>query len=307
MAPILIPFKSYTGEIASFAAAIAWALSTILFKKSGERVHPIALNLGKCSVGALCLGFIMVIFTPGFDSDTTLRHFQSGAIGLLILSGILGIGIADTLSFWSLNILGASFHAIIECTFAPFIIILSFLFLNESLSLAQTVGAAIIAFSILIPTEFKSSRQLTRRRLWGGIGLGILAMATMALGTVLMKPVLNDIPLMQVAFIRLLAGISLLWLNLVFLNHRRSIIRSLFHQQGFRYALAGSFLGGFVALLVWMAGYKFANASIAAALNQTSNVFTFLLAGIVLKESINRKKIISIVLAMSGAFLVTFG
>ena len=37
----------YLGEILSVVAAILWAFAVILFKKSGESVHPIALNLFK--------------------------------------------------------------------------------------------------------------------------------------------------------------------------------------------------------------------------------------------------------------------
>ena len=48
-------------------------------------------------------------------------------------------------------------------------------------------------------------------------------------------------------------------------------------------------------------------ASTAAALNQTSNIFVFIFAALMLKEAINREKIIGIVMGMAGVFLVTFG
>jgi drug/metabolite transporter (DMT)-like permease len=51
---------------------------------------------------------------------------------------------------------------------------------------------------------------------------------------------------------------------------------------------------------------KFTQASVAAALNQTSNIFVFMLAGMLLHEPINLPRTIGIVLGVSGAYLVTF-
>jgi drug/metabolite transporter (DMT)-like permease len=169
------------------------------------------------------------------------------------------------------------------------------------------LGTAVIVFSIVLSSNLKHRTHLTPRRLWAGIGVGILSMAAMALGIIIMKPVLNKVPLIHVVFIRLLAGIFLLWLNLLFLRHRRLILRSLFHRHGFEYTLLASFIGGFVVLLIWMAGFKYAEAAVAAALNQMSNVFIFLFGAFILKEHIDGKKIFSICLAVSGALLVTFG
>ena len=300
-------FQSLQGEVLSLTAAVGWAFAVVLYKKSGERIHPIALNLGKNCIGALCFGLILFLVPENAASKTYLELYDSGALELLILSGILGIGIADTLFFWSLNLLGASFSAIIDCLIAPFIIILSFIFLNESLTLWQASGAGLIVFSILFAADLKRHSHLTLRKLWGGIALGTLAMAAMALGVIIMKPILNETSLIQVIFIRLLAGIFLLWINLLFLKNKGAVISALFKREGFAYTLAASFLGGFIVLLIWIAGYKFTQASIAAALNQLSNVFIFLFAAFFLKEHISRRKVASISMAVVGAFLVTFG
>ncbi|UCC45647.1 MAG: EamA family transporter, partial [Candidatus Zixiibacteriota bacterium] len=50
----LIP---YQGETLALTAAIVWAVAVILFKKSGETVHPIGLNLFKDVLAA-------VLFVP---------------------------------------------------------------------------------------------------------------------------------------------------------------------------------------------------------------------------------------------------
>ena len=71
--------------------------------------------------------------------------------------------------------------------------------------------------------------------------------------------------------------------------------------------LPGSFLGAFLALILWIAGMKYTQASTASALNQTSSIFVFVLAAIFLKEPINRIRVIGIILAFAGVIMVCFG
>ncbi|HKK21942.1 MAG TPA: EamA family transporter, partial [candidate division Zixibacteria bacterium] len=55
--PAAIP---YFGETMSLITAIAWALAIIMFKKSGETVHPIGLNFSKDLLAAIL--FIPTIY-----------------------------------------------------------------------------------------------------------------------------------------------------------------------------------------------------------------------------------------------------
>jgi drug/metabolite transporter (DMT)-like permease len=73
------------------------------------------------------------------------------------------------------------------------------------------------------------------------------------------------------------------------------------------YLISSSFLGAYLAMILWLAGMKFTMASIAAALNQTSNIFIFIFAAIFLKEPITPRRTAGIVLGVAGAFMVTFG
>jgi Integral membrane protein DUF6. len=51
---------------------------------------------------------------------------------------------------------------------------------------------------------------------------------------------------------------------------------------------------------------KYAFASIAAALNQLSTIFIFILASIFLKEKATLWRILAVALAFLGAFLATY-
>ena len=65
-------------------------------------------------------------------------------------------------------------------------------------------------------------------------------------------------------------------------------------------------MGAYVAMIFWLGGMKYTQASTAASLNQTSSIFIFIFAYFILKEKMSLKKIIGVVLAVAGALLVTF-
>ncbi len=292
----------YLGETAAFTTAALWALAVILFKKSGESVNPIALNFFKSVLGAVLLVPTLMIVREPLVRDAPASDYL-----LLLFSGVLGVGIADSMFFKSLNLLGAGMSAIVDCLYSPFIIILSISFLGERLGLLQVLGVFLILSAVLTAATPGGRGALSRRDLVRGICWGASAMLAMAVGVVMIKPLLNRSPLLWVTEIRMLGGAAVLFFIMLFHKNRREMAGSLLAVKNWRYTLTGSVLGGYVCVILWLAGMKFTQASTASALNQTSNIFIFIFAALFLKEAFNRQRIIAIIVAVSGAFLVMFG
>lgn len=292
----------YFGETAALLTAMIWAFAVILFKKSGETVHPIALNLFKDMLGAA-----LILPTLYLLGGTLFHPAPVNEYLILLASGALGIGISDTLFFRSLNLLGAGLSAIVDCLYSPFIIALSMIWLGERMTILQVVGVLMIISAVFTATFERNHKTLTRRNLILGILFGVLAMATMAVGVVMVKPILNRSPLLWVTEIRLLGGLLMLAVILLLHSDRRAILASAAVSKGWKYMLSGSILGAYFSLILWLAGMKYTSASIAAALNQTSNIFVFLFAALILKEVINLQRVIGIILGVVGVFVVMFG
>ena len=292
----------YIGEILSLATAFTWAIAVIFFKKSGESVHPIALSLFKD-----VMTVILLIPTMYLIGETLSYPCTSWDYILLFVSGAIGIGVADTLFFMSLNRLGASLIAIVDCLYSPFVIALSFIFLGESLSLLQILGVVMIISAVLAATQPRARAGISKRNLILGIIFGILMMAANATGIVMIKPLLEKSPLLWVTEMRLIGGVIILGLVLLFHPYRRRIVMSINSLGSWHFTFLGSFFGTYLSMVFWLGGMKYTQASISASLNQTSNVIIFILAAIFLKESINLHKSIGIILAVAGVFIVTFG
>lgn len=292
----------YLGESLALLTALVWAFAVILFKKSGETVHPIGLNLFKN-----LLAISLILPTMWLFGEKLNPSVPRGEYLLLLFSGALGIGVADTLFFKSLNLLGAGLSAIVDCLYSPFIIGLCILWLGESLTAMQVVGVVLIVSAVLTATSKKGSGMISRSDLLRGVVYGVLAMAIMALGIVMIKPLLNYSSLLWVTEIRLFGGVFILLLIVLFHPLRQRIISSIVSAPGRVYTVSGSFTGAYLAMILWLAGMKFTQASTASALNQTSNIFIFIFAAIFLREKINLLRVLGIGLAVSGVFLVISG
>jgi drug/metabolite transporter (DMT)-like permease len=293
----------HLGETFALLAAVAWAFAVILFKKSGETVHPIGLNLFKD-----LFALVLLVPTMWLFGETLWRDAPAADYALLLASGALGIGLGDTFFFKSLNLLGAGLTAIVDCLYSPFIIGLSLLFLAEKLGALQVVGAALVVAAVLAASlEWRKGGLIGRRDLAFGILYGVLGLASMAVGIVMIKPLLERSPLLWATEIRVIGGVAALAVILLFHRRRRAIVSSVFSARGWHYMLGGSFVGAYLAMVFWLAGMKYTQASIAAALNQTANVFIFIFAALLLREPITRRRTLGIVLGFAGAVLVSFG
>jgi drug/metabolite transporter (DMT)-like permease len=224
---------------------------------------------------------------------------------VLLLSGILGIAIGDTVFFQSLNIVGAGLSQIVSLAYSPFVVLFSFVFLGERLSLWDFLGGILILLGIVLTTRRKLDHGLTAHELRAGIGLATFAVAMNALGITLAKPVLDRSPVLWATGVRLVGGISaLMILTAVSPRHRR-LWRALRPSPSWKLAIPAAILGAYLAMLVWIGGMKYTQASTASILNQTSAVFVLPIAALVLHEPITARKIISVAMAIAGVALVT--
>ena len=69
--------------------------------------------------------------------------------------------------------------------------------------------------------------------------------------------------------------------------------------------VAGAFMGTFLAVIFWLAGFKYTLAGRAAIYNQLSTILITLMAAIFLKEKMNRRNWVAVGLAVIGAVLVS--
>lgn len=286
------------GEFFALAAAFAWAVAILLFRISGRQLGPYALNLYKNT-----LVFFLLLPTIVVFHGVGAPNIAPWPLAILLFSGFIGIGLADTLYFKALNALGPSRAAIGGTLLTPGVIVLSFAFLGERLSWQQLTGAVVTLVGVFI-VNYQRVKPINHDAERAGFWAMVAAMGLMAAGIVMTKPLLESEPFLWVVEIRVFGGIVGMLLVGAFQRDLRRVAGEFRAARQWGLTTLAAFIGTYVAMLLWLGGYKYADASVAAVLNESSAVFTIALAALFIRERLSRQQWFGSGVALLGIALV---
>jgi len=298
--------RDLLGQLNALGAALTWACALVFFKKTEGRIHPYAMNLFKNVLG---VGLLLITLPLIGEPWREAAEHPIEDVYILLISGFLGIALADTVFFYSLDLIGVSLFAIVDCVYSPIVLLVAWLMLDEKLMLPHYVGGLLILSAVFISTRHPPPPGRTRGQITLGIVLGVISIALMAVGIVLAKPVLTtaNFPLLWAVAIRMAAGAFCLTLLVLGSPNRAELLRVFRPTRVWVYLVPGSFLGAYLSMIFWVGGFKYTTAAVAAVLNQTSMIFAILFAVIFLHEKMTGRKMIAVCLAASGVVLITLG
>ena len=290
------------GEASALGCAITWSIAVICFRRAGDGVPPRELNLFKN-----LLGLALFALTVYAREGRLLLPTEGAHVALLLFSGVLGIGVADALVFKCLNAIGATRWAIVECLYSPTVIAISVAFLGERLGLAQVLGTLLVLGAVLYVNSSEKLEALERASLRRGVLAGAAAIVTMVGGILMVEPLMGRMDMFWLIELRLAGGVLGSLVSVTLGRGLGAAWRSWGAAENKGYQLLACVLSVYVAMLMWVAGFKYADASVAAVLNQTGTIFTVLMAVWLLKEPSNRRTWIGTGLAFGGVLLTLGG
>ncbi|MXN48294.1 EamA family transporter [Shinella kummerowiae] len=176
-------------ELAALGAATCWALTGLI--SAGPAGH----------LGAPAFNRVRQIFVTGLlalyvVATGTWRELDAASIGPLLLSGLIGIFVGDTLLFATLNRLGPRRSGILFALNAPIAALLGWLVLGEALPVAAMMGIALTATGVFLAILFGKRRaqihewETIKGPLSIGVLLGLGAATGQAIGSILVRPVM---------------------------------------------------------------------------------------------------------------------
>ena len=287
------------GEVFALSSAFGWALAVILMRRVGETLPAFELNLFKNSLGVLLLIPTILLFSgPG------LPDYSLFELSVVFASGVIGIAIADTWYLRALNLMGAGRAAIVASLFSPFVIFLSTIFLGERMVPWQWFGIFLVISGVLMVTWRVNHSTIDAGNIRKGAIFGVAAMFMMALGIVMVKEILEVRPLLWTMELRLVGGVVGMLAFMLVRGQWQSVKRNFQKPQPWPGIIGASFLAAYLCLILWLAGYKLIDASVASILNETNVVFIILLAWLMLGEKITRRKLAGIGLTAAGVLIM---
>jgi drug/metabolite transporter (DMT)-like permease len=287
------------GEIYSLSCALLWAVSVVLMKKSGESLAPFALNLFK-NLLVLPLFALTLLCVEG----PALPPLPLSVLPLVLVSGLLGIAAGDTLYFHALNAIGASRMAVAQTLYSPFVIVLSLTLLHEHLRPPQFAGVALVLGGIALVTWTRQREAISANGVVRGAAYGVLSVWLMAIAVVIAKPLIERYDFLWVVTLRVAGGLAGMLAIVAFKGSARSLVEQYRRVRHWPQVIAGALTGTYLSMMVWLAGYKYTKASIAAVLNEFAGIFIVILAVVFLKERISGRQVLGTLTAVLGVIVV---
>ena len=291
----------HLGEICALLAPMAWAVALILFKRT-EGAPPLALNLFKNTFGVVLLSATMVALGIAVPTDRSVEDWAR-----VIGSGVLGLAVADTFLFEGLKRIGAARFALVDTTYAPMIVLLSWVLFGEAPTTAIVGGGAAVVVGVTVasvdPRDLKFSGG---REIAIGMLCAFLAVLGTATGVLIAKPVLVHSNLIEITWTRLIAGLTAMVLWAAATGKLREATAAFRPGTDWKTLVPASFFGTYLSLIFWLGGYKWAPAAVAAVLNQLATVYILVLARVFLRERIAPRQAVGSLVAATGALWIVW-
>lgn len=281
------------GHALALASAATWAFGVILARQLGATLPPAALNLFKNGLVLAVLAPLALISTHG-----QLPTLTGTQLALSLASGVLGIAVADTLYFRALNELGAGRMGVVGNLYSPLVLVLGLVFLDERLGPWQWLGFALVAGGVALvarPARRASPASHSLR----GVGIGLTSIALMAISIVMLKHVLEAQPLLWISLLRLAGAVAGLALLRTWPRMRRHF-QFVAAQVPWPRLVVAALCGQGLSMVLWLGGYKYAPAAVAAILNESASVFLVILGALWLREPLGRRALAGVVLTFTG-------
>ncbi len=291
----------HLGEICALLAPMGWAVALILFKRT-EGAPPLALNLFKNTVGVVLLSATMVALGIAVPTDRSVEDWAR-----VIGSGVLGLAVADTFLFEGLKRIGAARFALVDTTYAPMIVLLSWVLFGEAPTTAIVGGGAAVVVGVTVasvdPRDLKFSGG---REIAIGMVSAFLAVLGTATAVLIAKPVLVNSDLIEITWTRLTAGLTAMILWAAATGKLREATTAFRPGTDWKTLVPASFFGTYLSLIFWLGGYKWAPAAVAAVLNQLATVYILVLARVFLRERIAPRQAVGSLVAATGALWIVW-
>jgi len=295
------------GEIAALLTSLCWTFNTIQFTFAGRRVGSEVVNRMRLILAVLFLSLAhLLLYGQFWPAQAEISHF-----GLLGLSGVLGLVLADGSLFRAFLLIGPRLATVIQTLVPVFSTLLAWVWLGERLKSAE-VGAILVTVTGVawVVSEKKRKQRVAtpavdQRQYLLGLLLSVTSALGQALGLVIAKPVLADgFPSLSATWIRMVVAATAIWLFALIRDQVGATWRALRDRRALRLIAAGAVVGPFIGVWLSLVAVQLAPVGIASTLMGLSPIFIIPLAHFFFQERITPRAVVGTAIALVGAAVI---
>ncbi|SIO14237.1 DMT family transporter [Halodesulfovibrio marinisediminis] len=292
----------FVGEIAALGTACLWGLSTYMHTNAAKLIGAWPLTL--CRTPLVLFYNICIALVIGAE-----WVFPSQSIGWILLSGVLGLGIADTLFYEGCTRIGARTGSILWQMTPCVTAVIAFFTLGESLTLLNIAGMLIIIFSVISITtknDEQTDSPVDPKEWHYGFKLVLLSVLALGLSHVCIRKGLSyglD-PLMG-SILRIAAAASCAWIAAAVMGYHHKITERKDNMaKAMKIIFVASFVGTTLGNWVALFSMKYAKAGIAASLISLTPLAIIMITAVHEKKTPSSRVVLGILTACGGSALL---
>ena len=284
-------------------AALSWSIASLISTDVSRKLGGIGFNRIRLVIVSLML--ISYTFIDNSWQTISLTYLNT-----IIISGIIGVFIGDTLLFSALQKIGPRRNNILFSLAAPFTVILNIIVLKNLMQIIEIIGCLIVFIGVVIAISYGENKKNIHR--WEiiegsikiGIILGVFAALCQAIGLIMMKPILDSgaDPIASAA-IRTSISAFLLSFTFFYKSNLRNLKNIITLDIIFKTIISG-FLGMALGMSLLLISLKNADAGIVATLSSTSPIMVLFLIWLITKKIPTIGAWIGTVIAIFGTSVI---
>jgi len=294
----------YLGETAALLTAVCWTGTSLLFSYVVRHIGSFRLNLVRLAF-ATTVFWILVLATSG---PGWLGVADRHALGILALSGWIGLTVGDWAYFHSLGMLGPRLATLLVTLTPPMTALLGAAFLGEIPGPRGIAGMLITLAGVTWVVLERSAAPAPRGHRIRGVTLGAIGSLGQAIGYVMSNAgMAGGITPLQASAIRMTAGLA--GVALLFARSRRAFeARTLLRTPRVLAALGiASLIGPVAGIWLSLVAVRHTQAGIASTIMAMVPVFVLPAVIFLHKERVSPRAIWGAVIAVAGVAILFWG
>lgn len=281
--PTFCPKMPFPYDFLALAAAACWAVASLLSANAARHLGAFAFSRWRMFCVSLML-WSVALLGGGWAS------LSPHSLGIMAISGLIGIFIGDTALFAAMNRLGPRRAGVLFATHALFSALLGYLVFGETITGLTLLGCLLLVGGVMTAIFFGKRGNDTHAweqdngNPWPGIGLGLLSALCQSVATLMVKPVMmGEIDPVAASAVRMstafVAHLALLWCGLVVARPLRAI-----NWPVFGMVALNAFLAMGVGMTLILLALRYGEVGMVAMLSSVSPVLVLPLLWLVMKR-----------------------
>jgi len=292
------------GTICALTAALAWAGSSTIIKSITTKIDALSLSALRLCVTSL----LLLAVIPLSGRITEFINTPLMPLAYVIISGIIGLAVGDTVFIKSLSYLDISrAFPIAQCAYPVFTMFLAVSLLGESFTWVTGLGAFFVLLGIyLITSTWKASgiNSAPRRISGKGIVLALIAGIGWAVATVTLKLGVMEMDPLVAGAIRI-SSAAIVLLSFALSQRKRGALQlRKYGSPSLALALTSGLISPGMGMVFFITAIQLLGAGKTAVLSATSPLFLLPFSVFILKERLTRLTLIGIFTGVTGICLV---